>query len=72
MDSTDGVRGEHAERGAVCDRLFSVFRRHVRMTSFPMLNGLFEFPDPCVHMRSLAGLQADCSAASALVRSAPT
>jgi hypothetical protein len=41
----------------VCDRLFSVFRRYVRMTSFPMLNDLFEFPDPCVHMRSLAGLQ---------------
>jgi hypothetical protein len=40
----------------VCDRSFRVFRRNLRMTGFPMLNGLFQLPDPCLHMRSLAGL----------------
>lgn len=37
--------------------MLSVFRRHVRMTDFARLNALFEFPNPCVHIRSLAGLQ---------------
>lgn len=41
----------------VRDRLFHVFRGHVRMTRASMLDGVLQLRDACVHMRIFPCLQ---------------